>query len=276
MQKIDAHQHFWRFDPVRDNWIADEMSAIRRNFMPADLRPVLKHNGIDGCVAVQADQSETENSFLLGLTEGNDFIKGVVGWIDLRAANIEERLQHYSQSPLMKGFRHVLQGEANRALMLEPDFMRGIGLLSRYGFTYDLLIFPDQLKYAEKLVRGFPEQKFVLDHIAKPHIKDGKIDNWAAEIALLARHQNVYCKLSGMVTEADWHSWTPGTFKKYLDVVFEAFGPQRLMFGSDWPVCLVAAGYEQVKTIVNDYIAGLGPSGQDMIFGGNAVTFYNL
>jgi L-fuconolactonase len=276
MLRIDAHQHFWVFDPVRDSWITDDMSRIQRNFLPADLEHTLKQNGMDGCVAVQADQTEEQNEFLLHLTEGNDFIKGVVGWVDLRAADIEERLQQHSHTKLLKGFRHVLQGEANRALMLEPDFRQGISLLNKYGFTYDILIFPDQLKYAEKLVKAFPDQKFVLDHIAKPYIKDSKIDSWAAEIAQLAQHQNVWCKLSGMVTEADWANWTNDTFKRYLDVVFEAFGPQRLMFGSDWPVCLVAGEYSQVKEVVSNYTAQLSPTELDAIFGGNAITFYNL
>lgn len=276
MQKIDAHQHFWVFDPVRDSWITDEMSAIQKNFLPQELKYVLHENGMDGCVAVQADQTEEQNSFLLGLTEGNDFIKGVVGWVDLRAETIEERLEYYSHTKLMKGFRHVLQGETNRALMLESDFTRGISLLSKYNFTYDILIFPDQLKYAEKLVRQFPNQKFVLDHIAKPYIKDGKIDAWAAEIDLLARQDNIWCKVSGMVTEADWHNWTKDTFKQYLDVVFNAFGPNKLMFGSDWPVCLVAGEYAQVKAILSDYCAALSPSEQNAIFGENAINFYNL
>lgn len=276
MLKIDAHQHFWAFDPVRDSWINDEMKVIQRDFLPPELDFVLRENGMDGCVAVQADQSEEQNAFLLGLTEGHDFIKGVVGWVDLQADNIEERLEHYSHTKLMKGFRHVLQGEANRALMLEPAFKRGIGLLNKYGFTYDILIFPDQLKFATKLAKEFPEQKFVLDHIAKPYIKDGQIDSWSAEIEQLAACPNVYCKVSGMVTEADWHNWTNDTFKRYLDVVFNAFGAKRVMYGSDWPVSLVAGDYTRVKAIVSEYASQFTADAQDMIFGGNAVTFYNL
>ncbi len=275
--KIDAHQHFWVFDPVRDSWINDDMKLIQRDFLPAELEYTLKQNGMHGCVAVQADQSEEQNAFLLNLTEGNDFIKGIVGWVDLQAENVEERLEFYSQTKLMKGFRHVLQGEANRALMLEPEFKRGISFLSKYGFTYDILIFPDQLKYADRLVREFPEQRFVLDHIAKPDIIAGKIDSWSAEIALLALNENVYCKVSGMVTEADWNNWTYDTFTKYLDVIFKSFGPNRVMFGSDWPVCLVAAqDYAQVKSIVTNYAQQFRPDEQEKIFGGNAVTFYDL
>jgi len=276
MLKIDAHQHFWVFDPVRDSWINDEMRIIQRDFLPAELEFTLKQNGMQGCVAVQADQSEEQNSFLLSLTEGHDFIKGVVGWVDLRAANIEERLEHYSHTKLMKGFRHVLQGETNRALMLEPDFKHGISLLSKYGFTYDILIFPDQLKYADQLAKEFPNQRFVLDHIAKPYIKDDKIDEWAADMKQLGTNPNVYCKASGMVTEADWHNWTNDTFTKYLNVVFEAFGTDRVMFGSDWPVCLVAAEYQQMKGILEAYTQQFTADEQDKVFGGNAVEFYGL
>lgn len=276
MLSIDAHQHFWQFDPVRDAWITDDMGAIRRNFLPSDLQPILKQNGIDGCVAVQASQSEQENAFLLGLAEKNDFIKGVVGWVDLRAKNIEQRLQYYQQFKLMKGFRHVLQSESNRVLMLEADFKRGISLLQQYGFTYDILILPDQLKYIGKLVKEFPEQKFVLDHLAKPNIKDQKIDTWAAEIDLLARYDNIYCKVSGMVTEADWQKWKPEQFTRYLDVIFDSFGTQRVMFGSDWPVCQVAATYAQVKDIVDAYVQRFTADDHKRIFGGNAIEFYNL
>jgi len=276
MLKIDAHQHFWVFDAVRDSWINDDMRVIRRDFLPHDLQYVLHENGMDGCIAVQADQSEEQNAFLLHLTEGNDFIKGIVGWVDLRAEDIDERLAFYSHTKLMKGFRHVLQGETNRALMLEPNFKRGIGLLHKYGFTYDILIFPDQLTYATQLAQEFPQQKFVLDHLAKPDIKSNKIGEWAADIKLLAANKNVYCKVSGMVTEADWHNWTNNTFTKYLDVVFNAFGTDRIMFGSDWPVCLVAAEYTPMKAIVSEYTQQFTAAEQDRIFGGNAAKFYNL
>lgn len=276
MLSIDAHQHFWIFDPVRDSWINDDMRVIQRDFLPEDLLPELMQNRIDGCIAVQADQSEAQNTFLLDLAAKHEFIKGVVGWVDLQAENIEERLEYYGEFKKMKGFRHVLQGETNRALMLEDAFMHGISLLAKYGFTYDLLIFPDQLKYSTELVREFPDQLFVLDHIAKPPIKDGKIDEWAEDIAALAEHRNVWCKLSGLVTEADWHHWDNDTFKPYLDVVFNAFGHDRLMYGSDWPVCQVAGSYTRVKGIIDDYIAPLTSNEQQMILGGNASTFYSI
>lgn len=276
MVTIDAHQHFWNYDPVRDSWITPEMGVIRRDFLPVDLAPVLKENNVDGCVAVQACQNEAENDFLLSLADDASFIKGIVGWVDLRADHIEERLQHYKQYDRMKGFRHVLQGETDRALMLKPEFKNGISKLAKYGYTYDILIFTDQLKYAAELVAAFPDQKFVLDHIAKPLIKDGDIDDWAKDISALARYENVWCKLSGMVTEADWKNWETSHFTPYLDVVAGAFGTTRLMYGSDWPVCQVAANYSEVKGIVDEYAQQFSEDEQKLIFGGNAVSFYNL
>jgi len=274
--RIDAHQHFWIFDPVRDSWITDDMAAIQRDFLPADLKPVLQQNHIDGCIAVQADQSEIQNSFLLELASENDFIKGVVGWVDLRAQNIEERLDYYSRFENMKGFRHVLQGEADRALMLKPEFMNGIGKLKKYGFTYDILIFPDQLQYVPEFVNAFPDQKFVIDHIAKPDIKNRKVADWAKQMRTIAELDNVWCKVSGMVTEADWKSWKIDDFEPYLDVVFEAFGVERVMFGSDWPVCQVAASYHAMADIVTQYTSTLSLSEQSVFWGENAVNFYNI
>jgi L-fuconolactonase len=276
MPRIDSHQHFWIFDPVRDSWINDEMRVIQRDFLPADLQPVLVENGMDGCVAVQADQSEGQNDFLLDLADGNDFIKGIVGWVDLQAANIAERLEYYSQFGLIKGFRHVLQGEEDRALMLKSAFRNGIGNLQKHEFTYDILIFPDQLQYVSAFVGGFPDQKFVIDHLAKPYIKDKKIDDWARDIRAVAKHENLNCKVSGMVTEADWKNWKTEDFLPYLDVLFEAFGADRLMFGSDWPVCLVAAEYGAMKGIVEQYTAKLSANEQAAFWGANAATFYNL
>lgn len=277
MQRIDSHQHFWKFDPVRDSWITSDMSAIQRDFLPSDLQKELDALGIDGSVAVQSDQSEADNDFLLDLASASGLIKGIVGWVDLRAGNIEERLDYYSQFDKIKGFRHVLQGESDRSLMLRPEFQRGIAALAKHGFTYDILIFADQLKYAAELAGNFPEQPFVLDHIAKPFIKDQLIDDWAAGIHSLAAQENVSCKVSGMVTEADWHNWKEEDFKPYLDVVFEAFGPQRLMFGSDWPVCLVAGSYQRMFSIVEQYAGqNLSAAEQAQFFGGNACKFYSL
>lgn len=276
MQKIDAHQHFWNFEPVKDDWINDKMKAIRRDFTPADLKPLLEESNIEGCVAVQADQSEKETAYLLALAEQHEFINGVVGWVDLRQDNIKERLKQYSKFKKLKGFRHVLQGETDRALIIREDFKRGISFLSKYNYTYDLLIFPDQLLFARELALRFPEQKFVLDHIAKPDIRKGSSANWAEDLKALAACKNVSCKISGMVTEARWKKWKPADIIPYLDTAVEAFGPNRIMFGSDWPVCLIAAGYRDVVQLAQDYFAGFSPSEQEAFWGGNAIKFYDL
>ncbi|MEO8885670.1 MAG: amidohydrolase family protein [Mucilaginibacter sp.] len=276
MLKIDSHQHFWKYDPVRDTWITKEMSIIQKDFLPEDLEPVLKANGIDGCVVVQSDQSEDENQFQLANADKHDFIKGIVGWVDFRSPDVEKRLEYYSQFSKLKGFRHVLQGEKKRDLMLQPDFLNGISLLNKYGFTYDILIYPDQLKYVTEMVAKFPEQSFVVDHIAKPYIKDKILLEWAEDIAALAQFKNVYCKISGMVTETNWNQWLPDEFEPYMDVVVESFGIDRVMFGSDWPVCLVSATYKQVYDIVKEYFSGYSVSEQTKFFGGNAIKFYNL
>lgn len=276
MLKIDAHQHFWKFDPVRDSWITEEMDVIRRDFLPQDLMHILMHNHIEGCIAVQASQSESENRFLLELAANNPFIKGVVGWVDLQADDVEERLKYYSKQDIVVGFRHVLQGEPQRDFMLRPEFKRGIGLLSKYGFTYDILIFPDQLAYTAELVAEFPDQLFVIDHIAKPDMKNKEVAEWEKNIREVAKYPNVYCKVSGMVTEAYWYAWEEEDFKPYMDVVFDAFGVDRLMFGSDWPVCMVAGGYNRVVKMVRHYTAGLTDQEKMMFWGGNAIKFYNL
>lgn len=276
MLKIDSHQHFWKFDPVRDSWINDEMKIIQRDFLPADLLPVLQQNGLDGCVTVQSDQSEEENDFQLKNAAENGFIKGVVGWVDFEAANIEERLQHYAQFPAMKGFRHILQGETQRDFMLRPAFMKGIKLLSKYDFTFDILIFPDQLAYTKQFVASFPDQPFVIDHLAKPYIKDRKITDWKKDMEDLARFPNVSCKVSGMVTEADWKNHQSEDFTPYLDVAVNTFGTDRLMYGSDWPVCQVANSYTYVLNLVKEYFSRFTHSEQENVFGKNAVEFYRI
>ena len=276
MDRIDAHQHFWKFDPVRDSWITDDMSVIQKDFFPDDLKPVLQQNGFDGCVAVQASQSEEETDFLISLARQHDFIRGVVGWVDLRADDITDRLARYKAFPIAKGFRHVLQGEPQRDLMLQPNFKRGIRALEQYGFTYDILIFPDQVKFSTELVASFPDQKFVIDHIAKPYIKRKEIEDWKRDMEQIAMHPNVYCKISGMVTEADWKAWKKEDFTPYLDVVVNAFDTDRILFGSDWPVCLVAASYEAMVSIVKEYFSSFSKEEQDRFFGLNATRFYNL
>jgi L-fucono-1,5-lactonase len=273
---IDSHQHFWRFNPVRDAWITDDMSAIRRDFLPEDLGAELDANGVDATIAVQADQSEAETEFLLGLAEGNQRIAGVVGWLDLRSREIEKRLEYFSKFKKLRGVRHIAQAEADDRFLARPEFVQGVGHLARFELTYDVLIYPRQLPAAMELIAKLPGQKFVVDHLAKPGIKAKKITPWTAQIREIAANSNVCCKLSGMVTEADWKNWKPEDFERYLDVVFDAFGPDRLMFGSDWPVCLVAASYSQVKNIVASYVDRHTPQAKSAIFGGNVKDFYNL
>ncbi len=272
---IDSHQHFWQYEPVKHSWIDDEMAVIRKNFLPTDLEPLLIQNGVEGCVAVQADQTEKETDFLLDLAKENNFIKGVVGWVDLRASNIEERLQHYSQNKKVKGFRHVLQGE-EPSFMLQPSFIKGIATLNAFNFTYDILIFPKHLEAALQLVNQFPNQLFVIDHIAKPFIKAGLIDEWAIGMKELAKRPNVSCKISGMVTEADYKNWKKTDFTLYLDTVVEAFGVNRIMYGSDWPVCQVAATYAEVIGIVKDYFSTFSTDEKSLFFRENAKRFYHL
>jgi len=273
---IDAHQHFWRFDPVRDGWITEKMSAIRRDFLPGDLKPELDANGVDATIAVQADQSEAETEFLLGLAEGNRRIAGVVGWVDLRSPDVERRLEHFERFEKLRGVRHVAQGEPDDRFLVRPDFVRGVAHLKQFQLTYDILIYPRQIPAAIELVRKLPGQKFVVDHLAKPEIKARKIEPWAAQIRELAASPNVNCKISGMVTEADWKNWMAGDFEEYLDVVFEAFGPDRVMFGSDWPVCLVAASYARVKQLIEAYVERHASDHRAAIFGDNAIAFYGL
>ena len=273
---IDAHQHFWKYDAEKHTWIDDDMSNIRRDFLPSDLETVYAENGIDGCVAVQADQTLGETDFLLNLAENNDFIKGVVGWADLRSETIEETLQKYGSHKKLKGWRHIVQGEADANFLLRRDFVRGISHLEKYGYTYDILVFPHQLGAVLEFVKQFPDQKFVIDHLAKPYIKDGFYEGWALLMKAIAQHENVYCKVSGLITEADYQSWTPDQLHPYLHHSIEIFGSERLMFGSDWPVCLVAGDYSDVKDVVTDFISELGENDQRSIMGGNAASFYRL
>lgn len=273
---IDSHQHFWHYEPVKHAWLDDAMAVIRKDFMPADLEKVYKENNIDGCVAVQADQTLEETDFLLKLSSENHFIKGVVGWVDLRNHNLEAVLETYAEQKKLKGFRHVVQGEPDHNFLLRPDFTKGISILEKQGYTYDILIFPHQLGATLEFVKQFPNQKFVIDHIAKPYIKDGFFDGWAVLMKEIAKHENVYCKMSGMITEADYKLWTPEQIKPYMELVLEAFKPDRLMFGSDWPVCLVAGNYKKVKSLVTDFISKLSETEQNQIMGTNAINFYNL
>jgi L-fuconolactonase len=274
--RIDSHQHFWNYDPVKDAWINGEMSVLKRDFAPTDLLPLLQAAHIDGTIAVQADQSESENLFLLSLAEKFPAIAGIVGWLDFRAPDVAQRLAYFKQFGKIRGFRHVVQDEPDHRFLLQPDFLRGIGLLRQFGFTYDVLIYPSQLPSATEFVSRFPDQPFVIDHIAKPAMKTREITIWARHMTAIAANPNVHCKISGLITEADWLGWQTSDLKPYLDVVFDIFGVSRVMFGSDWPVCLLAGTYEQVLQIVEEYVKNRPLEEKGKIFGGNAAKFYGV
>ena len=276
MKKIDSHQHFWKYHPVKDAWITNDINVIQRDFLPADLLPLLQENGIEGCIAVQADQSEEENHFLLEIAQNNNFIKGVVGWIDLRAENVASRLDYFSQFDKLKGFRHIVQAEPQDDFLLRDDFCNGIAQLEKYNFTYDILILPKHLPFAFEFVKKFPNQKFVIDHLAKPNFKQNDFAEWEKGIIAISKCKNVYCKVSGLVTEADWNNWIESDFTYCLNVVKEAFGIDRLLFGSDWPVSLLAATYKESFAIVEHYFSTFSIEEQEKIWGGNAIEFYNL
>lgn len=274
--KIDSHQHFWKYHPVKDSWINDDMKLLKQDFLPSDLYPLFRENNIAGCVAVQADQSENETHFLLELASENDWIKAVVGWIDLRAENLEERLEYFSKYKKLKGFRHIVEAEVQDDFLLREDFCNGISKLKKYNFTYDILVRPKHLKFAAEFLKRFPNQSFVIDHLAKPDIKNADFSVWEKEIRQIATYPNVYCKVSGLVTQADWKKWKIADFTNCLDIITEAFGINRLMFGSDWPVSLLAASYEQSTEILESYFSKFSKEEQDQFWGGNAIVFYDL
>ena len=273
---IDAHQHFWQYDPRRHSWITESMSVLKRDFLSADLQPELSQNGVSGTIAVQAETSLRETKFLLELASTSDKILGVVGWIDLTSPTIATELQSFKGRQKLCGFRHIVQDEPDDRYLLRDDVMRGIGAIGDAGFTYDLLVYPRQLPAAIELASRFPNQRFVLDHCAKPLIKTRQFEPWSTHIRELAKFPHVCCKLSGLVTEADWHSWQPSDLRPYLDLVVEAFTPSRLMFGSDWPVCLLAGEYRAVKNSIEVYAQQFSQHDRDLIFGGVATKFYGL
>jgi L-fuconolactonase len=276
MKRIDAHQHFWHYDAAEYDWIDETMAALRRDFLPRDLKPLLESAGFDGCVAVQARQTLEETRWLLELADENEFVQGVVGWVDLRSAQLPQQLREFTRNKKLVGVRHIVQAEPDDEFMLRADFQRGIAQLAEFGLAYDVLVYPRQLPAAARLVQQFPRQRFVLDHIAKPLIAQSALDPWQTHVRALAQSPNVWCKVSGMVTEARWAEWRPEDFRPYLDVVFEAFTPARIMIGSDWPVCTVAADYRTTMGIVIDYIAQFPQEQQNAILGGNCAAFYKL
>jgi len=273
--KLDSHQHFWSYDAAQYPWIPPG-SPLHRNWLPPDLAPLLATAGLDGCIAVQARQTLEESHWLLELAEHHAIIKGVVGWVDLRSPDVDRDLEALARHPKFAGVRHVVQDEPDVNFMLGAEFLRGIGKLRAHRLTYDILIFPQQLPAAIELARRFPEQPFVIDHIAKPHIKDGTLEPWRTQIRELAKAPNVLCKVSGLVTEADHALWKPADFMPYLDIVFEAFGEDRLMYGSDWPVCLFAASYARMFMLIDDYTRTLSATARGKFFGSNAARFYGV
>ncbi len=275
--RIDCHQHFWDYRPSEYPWMQGEgMEALRRNHGPGDLEALLRESRMEGSVAVQARQSLEETEWLLRLSDRHARIRGVVGWVDLQDPEVEETLERCSRHPRMVGVRHVVQDEPDPGFLLRPAFLRGLSKLHGYGLAYDLLLYPRQLPAAIELAERLPDQRFVLDHMAKPLIGQGILAPWYRDLARLAGFPHVSCKLSGMVTEASWGQWKPRDFRPYLDVAWDAFGEDRLMFGSDWPVCLLSASYREVVRLVEDFLEKFDPPVRAKVMGGNAAAFYGL
>jgi L-fuconolactonase len=273
---VDAHQHFWKFDAARHQWITDEMKVLKRDFLPKDLRPIYNKLNIGGCIAVQADESDTETAFLLTLATENNFIEGVVGWIDPKDNLLEEKLNQYSTQTLLKGFRNIIQGKPDDFYFTNPEFHQFLKKLKFYNFTYDILVYENQLRATIKCTEQFPDQKFILDHCGKPNIKAKNYKDWASQIKILASNPNVYCKLSGLVTEANLNSWSYDDLMPYMEIAAEYFGSDRLCFGSDWPVCLLASDYERLYDVTNKFVNQLSSKEQENILGINVCRFYGI
>ena len=274
--KIDSHQHFWKYSKEEFGWLHDGMKALRRDFRPADLEPELRRAGIDGTIVVQVPQTLRENDFLLECAAANDFVRAVVGWAPLTDPGVRGDLEKYAAEPKFKGLRHIAQNEPDDNYLLRDDFNRGVGMLRDLGLIYEVLIYERQLPAAISFVDRHPYQVFVLNHIAKPRIGDNALEPWAGRMRELAKRPNIYCKLSGLVTEAEWTNWTVAQITPFIDTVLEAFGPERLMFGSDWPVCLLATNYQQWTGIAGDAVSKLSQAEQARIWGGTAVEAYHL
>ncbi|WP_020215035.1 amidohydrolase family protein [Flavobacterium rivuli] len=272
---IDSHVHFWNFDPLRDTWITEDMKVISRDFLPGDVEPIFKENAVSGCIAVQADQSASETQFLLKLAGQNPFIKGVVGWIDLKNLHIEDELINYSAYKKLKGFRHISEGEGT-GFLVQEDIINGLKALQKYNYTYDILIKQHQLKEAITLTETLPEMTFILDHCAKPDLKQDDCTSWKSHIKIISQNPNVYCKLSGLLTQCDWNNWNEKEIFNCLDVVFENFGSSRILFGSDWPVMLLAGNYSQWLDLIKKYTNQFTQIDKENIFCKNAEHFYKL
>ncbi len=273
---IDAHHHLWRYEPSEYPWIADGMAPLRRDFLPADLMKEMAAAAVTGAIAVQARQSLRETEWLLELASENDKMLAVVGWVPLAAAGVAAHLERFSQNPKLKAVRHVIQDEPDPAFMHRPDFRNGLRLLPRYGLVYDLLIYERQVPEAIALVDAHPDVSFVLDHIGKPRIKDGVLSPWRERIHELARRDNVFCKISGMATEADWGDWSESSLTPYWETVLDAFSPRRLMFGSDWPVLLLAGTYVEWASMVRGWIGRLTETEQNAILCETATRVYRI
>ncbi len=275
-ERIDAHHHLWRYSLEEYGWIDDEMAALRRDFLPQDLTREITAAGIDGTVAVQARQTMEETRWLLQMADECDAIRGVVGWAPIAGEDFPRMMEEFEHRPKLKGLRHIIQGEKDENYILREDFNSGIRTLLGSGLVYDILVYERQLPQVIDFVDEHGSQMFVLDHVAKPLIREGVLEPWASRMRELGRRENVWCKVSGMVTEADWSRWTPETLRPYLDVAVEAFGAERLMAGSDWPVCLAASGYGRWFEVLREYFAGFGETEQAAVFGGTAIAVYEL
>jgi len=274
--RIDAHQHFWRYTAAEYGWIDDSMAPLRRDYLPPDLRHEMARAGFDACVAVQARSTIEETRWLLALAHAHPFIAGVVGWIDLQSAGARAQLAALADEVKLVGIRHIVQAERDDRVMLGPAFCAGIALLEEFGLAYDILIYSRHLTMAAELADRFPAQRFVLDHLAKPHVRSRAIEAWEKDLRELALRPNVWAKVSGLVTEADWNTWTAAALRPYLDVAFDCFGAERLMIGSDWPVCTIAGDYARTMRVVVDYVADRPAHERDAVLGGNAQRFWNL
>ncbi len=273
---IDSHQHFWNYNANRDVWITEDMGRIRKNFYPGDAVELFANNGISSCIAVQADSSEEETFFLISLAEQSEFIKGVVGWVDLQAKDIESRLTYFSQFEQIVGFRHVVQSEIDPNFLSRPDFSKGIQLLATFDFAYDLLIYPNQLNSGIDFCKKNSNQRIVLDHLAKPPIKTGDIAEWKKNIEKFKELENVSAKISGLITEAEWFKWNEKDILDVIEISLEVFGPDRLMFGTDYPVVLVADELSSWVTTFKKSIAKLSADEIKKITIDNCLQFYKI
>lgn len=274
--RIDAHQHFWHYHAAHYPWIDAAKTRLMRDFLPSDLEPQLRAAGFDACIAVQARHDVDETRFLLEMAAAHPFVAGVVAWLDLQADDLPDQLAYWAADPRLVGIRHIVHDEADDRFMLRPAFLRGLGMLAEFDLTYDLLLFPKHLPVAIDVVSRFPDQRFVLDHLAKPPIKAREIDAWARDIVRLAALPNVCAKLSGLVTEADWQAWAPADLRPYLDVALDCFGANRLMVGSDWPVCTLAGEYGPVMDVFTAFAEEQPPEDRAAILGGTAAKFWRL